>query len=120
MKPLRWIMCACAVPFAAAALFHAAACVRPSLTPGEPTWRHAVFVAVNVVLAAGLARASRPLVFVVAFAIFAVQQTWSHGTDLVEASRAGATDVRSVAVLGFVPFVLLLLLLERVVPPRCK
>ena len=112
-RRVSWLLKALAVPFVAAAVFHAAAVARPSITPGESTARHAFFVALNVLIAAGLWRTPRSLAFVITFAVFATQQTWSHGNDLWEAARAGHFDARSIAVLAFVPLVLALLVADR-------
>jgi hypothetical protein len=97
--------------FAAAALFHAVALARPEIAEPVPRWWHALFVVVNVLLAVGVVR--RPRGFLVAFAIYTVQQLIEHGERGV---RIGVTEHRldwaSLVSIVFVPIVLTLLVLD--------
>lgn len=67
-----------AVGFGAAALYHLVAIVEPSFAEPSPTWRHALFVVVNGLVAAGLVR--RFNYFPHAFSLLTVQQLISHGS----------------------------------------
>ncbi len=100
-----------AVAFVASALFHAAAALLPRLDPGSPTWRHALFVAINGAVAWGLL--ARPRGFVVGFAALTAQQLYSHGRDLALALGEGRADVASLAVVVVMPSVLVALTLRR-------
>ncbi|HKU42506.1 MAG TPA: DMT family transporter, partial [Polyangiales bacterium] len=67
------------IPFLAAATFHAAALVWPSLSEPVPAWRHALFIAINAALALGLW--IRPPWFAAVFLLFTLQQLASHGAS---------------------------------------
>jgi hypothetical protein len=98
--------------FLAGAAWHVAAILSPALAPTSPAWRHGLFVAVNLALAAGFARRPRWLVF--PFAALVLQQVVSHGGDLVEAWRAeGRVDWPSAIVLVAMPALLALLVIDR-------
>jgi short-subunit dehydrogenase len=94
--------------FAAAAVFHAAAFVRPGIAEPMPRWFHALFVAVNLLLVAGILR--RPRGFVVAYALYTIQQLVEHGE---RGSRIWSMEHRldwaSLVSVAFVPIVLVLL-----------
>ena len=97
-----------ALGFAAGAVYHAVGLARPAWTEPAPAWRHALFVAVNAAAAAGLLR-YRPA-FLLPFAGLVLQQVWSHGRYGWLVWRAqGRVDWASVAVLVFMPFLLVLL-----------
>ena len=111
MTPRRALLAAFASGLALAAAFHAAAAVVPSLAPSSPTWRHALFVAINLAAAAGLVW--RPRGFVPLFALLSVQQLVSHGAEAWRAHRdEGRVDVASVVVLCAMPVALALLIAE--------
>ena len=110
MLPARvfWLVSAA---FVVAAGFHVAALAVPSLGEPSPPWRHALFAAINVAAAVGVLR--RPRGFVLAFGIFCAQQLYSHGTALAATWRTEhRVDVASVAVLGLMPLVLALLVMD--------
>ncbi len=70
---------ALALAFAGAAAFHAAAIAWPGIAEPSPDWRHALFVGINLALAAGLL--ARPRWFAFVFAAFTLQQLYSHGSQ---------------------------------------
>jgi hypothetical protein len=76
----RWtlVFTAAAVGFALAAVHHGVAAMVPGWGEPSPTWRHALFVAVNLGVAAGLW--FRPRFFAVLFALLTLQQLYSPGT----------------------------------------
>lgn len=100
--------------FAAAALFHAAAIVFPNLEHDrahvpDPAWRHALFVAINAAVAAGMLR--RPPIFVLAFAALTIQQIVSHGGEAWRAwTLERRIDVTSIGVVILVPLALVALI----------
>ena len=96
--------------FAIAAAWHLVALIVP-IDPSSPAWRHALFVAINLALVAGMLR--RPRWFAIAFGALVLQQSWSHGRSLVAHARAGNLDAVSLFVLVALPTVLALLLSER-------
>ena len=100
------------VGFAAAAVFHAVAIFAPGIDVPSPAWRHALFVAINLAVAAGVLL--RPRGFAFAFAALTAQQVYSHGVTLVLAwRREGRVDWPSVVVLVAMPLVLVLLVRAR-------
>jgi len=102
-----------ALVFVVTALFHVVAILSPTLAPGAPPWRHALFVALNASVAIGLVW--RPPGFVVGFALLTLQQLYSHGLDMWEAWHAdGRVDWMSLAVVVVMPAVLFALLTRRV------
>ena len=60
------------------AAYHVLGVVQPDLLAPSPRWRHALFAAINLALAAALALRVRGLVFVVL--ALTMQQISSHGT----------------------------------------
>ncbi|GAC1393589.1 MAG: hypothetical protein NVSMB47_01120 [Polyangiales bacterium] len=99
------------VGFAAAALFHLAALVAPSLAEPSPPWRHALFVVVDASIAFGIRR--RGPVFLGLFALFAGQQLASHGAQALGTWAAERrVDVASIVVLAAVPLLCALLLVD--------
>ena len=93
----------CGAAYHAVGLFGDPARVEPS-----PPWRHAVFIAVNLGCALGVA--FRPRWFVAAFALLVAQQVASHGMYAWRVLRAeGRIDGASVIVLVTMPAVLFLL-----------
>jgi hypothetical protein len=98
--------------FACAAVFHAAACVWPSIAEPVPRWYHALFVGVNVLLGVGVVR--RPPWFVFVFAVYTVQQYLEHGVRGVRVwMEEDRLDWASLASVVFVPIVLALLVRDR-------
>ena len=67
-----------AIGFALAAMHHGVAIVIPGWGEPSPVWRHALFVVVNIAVAAGLV--FRPRFFAVLFTLLTLQQLYSHGT----------------------------------------
>lgn len=97
-----------ALAFCAAALFHAAALVWPQIAEPAPPARHAIFVILNAVLAAGLWK--RPRGFPIVFALFTAQQLVSHGRGGYAVWRdEGRLDWASLVTVAFLPAVLALL-----------
>jgi hypothetical protein len=101
----------------AAAIVHLAALAVPALnastySPAYPWWRHVVFIAINVALAALLQKPPAWLVW--PYSLLTIQVLYSHGLggfrEWKETGRLHWIDV--VAVLG-VPLLLGLLVVER-------
>ena len=102
---------ALAVVFAGVAAFHGVALVRPDIAPPSPPWRHALFAAINTVVAIGMV--ARPRGFVFAFAALTVQQLVSHGSAAWSAwAEERRVDVASLLVVIAMPVVLLALVIE--------
>jgi hypothetical protein len=100
-----------AFAFFAAAIFHAAALVKPTIAEPMPAWFHALFVVVNLLLVAGVL--ARPKGFTLAFALYMVQQLLEHGTRggriAIEEHRLDWASLVSVV---FVPIVFALLVAD--------
>jgi hypothetical protein len=98
--------------FGAAAVFHLWAIVDPKLDDSSPTWRHALFVLMNLACAAGFRL--RPPPFVYLFGLLVLQQLGSHG---LQAWRIWQIEERfdwtSLGVLVVMPLALALLVAER-------
>jgi len=106
--PIDIVFLLIAIAFAAAALYHAAALVEPSIGEPSPAWRHALFVVVNG--AVGLLFVRRPRWFAAVFALLALQQLYSHGTHGWAVWRdQHRVDWASVLVVLAVPLIALLL-----------
>jgi hypothetical protein len=107
-----WIFRLAAIGACLGALYHVAGILRPAWTEPASPARHAVFVGVNLALAAGLLR--RPRAFLWLFAPLAAQQIYGHGlygwTVLREERRI---DWASVVVLLAMPTLLALLVQDR-------
>ncbi|MEO6418545.1 MAG: hypothetical protein ABIP39_04020 [Polyangiaceae bacterium] len=109
MRHLKFVFALLAFGFFAAASFHAVAIFAPSIGPPSPTWRHALFVLVNVSVALGML--TRPRWFTPLFGLLCVQQLVSHGLfswDVWQAEHR--IDWGSVVVFVFMPATLVLLL----------
>jgi len=108
-RALRITFAVIAAFFAVAAAFHAAALVRPELAPPSPPWRHALFVAINAALGAGVLL--RPRGFAVAFGLVTAQQLYSHGAYALSVwQHEGRVDWASALVLAAMPAIFALLL----------
>ena len=101
----RYIFFALAAAFALTAFFHFSAAVCPDIDPEAPTWRHLLFVGINIVCVIGFV--CRPLAFIPFFALLTIQQIASHGTHAARLwCRDGRVDFPSIAVVLVVPFAL--------------
>jgi hypothetical protein len=101
VRTLRLVLVA---GFALAAAYHALALAwpAPAFAGPSPAWRHALFVGVNAVFAAGFARP--PRWFPAAVGLLGAQQVASHGSYALATWRAeGRVDWASVVVLLAVP-----------------
>jgi len=88
--------------FAGAGLYHAVAVVFPDIAEPSPTWRHALFVAVNAFVGVGLLR--RPPWFAWLLTALTLQQVYSHGAYGWQVwSAEGRIDWASVLVLVALP-----------------
>lgn len=106
---VRLALRALAPLFVCAALFHVYRVVAP--VPDEPTWRHALFVGVNLLIAAGLWYEPRWLV--APFGLLTGQQLISHGSSLYGVWQMKHTiDWPSIGALLLMPVVFVLLLLD--------
>ncbi|CAN5424306.1 hypothetical protein BH09MYX1_BH09MYX1_67920 [soil metagenome] len=92
-----------AIAFAFTMLVHVAGAVRNG-DDGSSPMRHAVFAALNGAFALLFALGIRWLAF--PLTALALQQGYSHGTDLVNAARRGELDGASAIVLVFLPLAL--------------
>jgi hypothetical protein len=108
---LIWYFRAFALGCAWAAIFHTLCIFDGSLEPRLPLWEHVVFVPANLVLLVGCLR--RPPWFVAFFALYTLQQLYSHGTLGWCAWRQGILDWRSLIVVIMMPLTLALLIYER-------
>jgi hypothetical protein len=104
----RGLFAVAAVALGAAALYHAYRLLVPD---DSPSWRHALFVAIDGALAFGFVR--RPRWFAVLFAAVVAQQLVSHGGAALRAASDGRTDLVSIAVIIGLPAMLILLLAEQ-------
>ncbi|WP_394846346.1 hypothetical protein LZC95_02640 [Pendulispora brunnea] len=104
---VRLVLRALAPIFVCAALFHVYRVVAP--VPDEPTWRHALFIGLNLLIAAGLWYEPRRLL--VPFGLLTAQQLMSHGGSLYTVwHMEHAIDWPSIGVLVLMPVVFVLLL----------
>jgi hypothetical protein len=107
----RFAFGALALAFAGVAAFHAVAVARPDFAPPSPQWRHALFAAINTVVAIGMV--VRPRGFVFAFAALTAQQLVSHGSTAWSAwAEERRVDVVSLLVVVAMPAVLLALVID--------
>lgn len=90
--------------FAVASVRHLLACLHV-VTDDDPTWRHAVFVVFNAVVAACFALGVRSRAFALGMTALAAQQLVSHGGLALRTWRdEGRVDVASVVVVVAMPF----------------
>jgi hypothetical protein len=101
--------------FAFTACFHLAAAIRPSVDPEAPTWRHLLFIGINLTTIAGLIR--RPLIFIPAFGVLLIQQLVTHGTHAWKAFAGGGSDWPSIAVVIVMLVTMTLLIVDAF---RCR
>lgn len=100
------------LPFAALLAVTALNHARLAVAGAGNVTRHEVFVGLNLALA--LLLVARPRWALVPAALLAVQQLYSHGSDLLTSVREpGPLDWASVGVLVFFPALLTLLVVER-------
>lgn len=112
MTRARALSAAIALGFVVGAAFHLAAVVRATPDPTSSPLRHGVFVAINLLCAAGLLW--RPRGFTLFFALLTLQQLASHGALGWRVWRdEHRVDLASVLVLVAMPAVLALLLRDR-------
>jgi hypothetical protein len=105
------VFAAAAAVHAVVACVHVAAIVQPSHA-GDSIARHAAFVAVNAIVAAGFVR--RPRGFAWLFGALTLQQLASHGAAAMRVWRSeGHADVASVAVVVWMPCALAMLVRDR-------
>lgn len=101
---IRWGSWALAITFASGAVFHFVAVVFPTVAGTSSVTRHGAFVLINVLFGVGFALRWRYLLFPAL--VLAAQQTWSHGSDFLEARARGEWDVMSLGVLAMLPIML--------------
>jgi hypothetical protein len=106
----------------AAAAIHATALAVPAFAaaaypPAYPLWRHALFVAIDLILAALFVR--RPRWFVWAYAVLTVQVIAGHGgAAWASWHRDGRISWIDAAALVAVPLALVLLVMDRRTTPE--
>lgn len=106
-KRLRVALLVCALLLAFTAVNHA----RLALLCQGVVWRHGLFAALDLVAAALVASGWRHAVF--PLAALAIQQTYSHGSDLVGSIGAPPFDWTSLGVVLFFPLLVTLLVVAR-------
>ncbi len=112
MRGRRFAFKVLATIFGAAALYHLVATFDHDMDPSSPPWRHALFVALNLACAFGMA--TRPPPFVPLFGLLVLQQLVSHGADAWHAwSEGSRVDVTSLGVVLLMPFAFALLVIDR-------
>jgi len=105
-----WVAYALAAAFLFGAVMHGRALVQPPAAPDSPPWRHALFLALNLVCVAGFLR--RPWYFLPAFVVLAIQQGSTHGVDAVQAAARGVFAGDDIAVMATFVLGIGLLVLE--------
>jgi len=100
-----------AIAFVIAALFHAGALIAPDIAEPSPPWRHALFIGINLALAAGFFR--RPRFFLWVFLVVTAQQLVSHGMQGWRVWQEGRIDWASVVVCVALPPLAALLAWDR-------
>ena len=98
---------------ASAAIFHLIGVFDPTLRPGYPRWRHALFVGLSVVAIFLVLR--RPLIAIPFFAIATIQQLYSHGSNLWETWQEQLpVNWTDIAIVIIIPLIFLLVTLVHV------
>ncbi|MEO8878019.1 MAG: hypothetical protein ABI461_20675 [Polyangiaceae bacterium] len=92
------------VPFGFGAVHHLLAVASPDVADPSSPARHLVFVGVNALFAGLFGLRVKYTLFPAI--LLAIQQTYSHGSAFLEARAHGAFDSESLAVLLFLPVVL--------------
>lgn len=101
----------CAAGFVAAAVYHAVGVFRPAWLEPAPVWRHALFVGLNLLLAAGFLL--RPPFLVWLFAVFVAEQLYGHGLRAWTIWTAEhRVDWTGLVPMVFTPIMLFLLVLD--------
>jgi hypothetical protein len=119
LRTVRRFAAAVGVPFAFGAVHHVAAAVHPSAQDASSVTRHLVFVGINLFFAIAFVRRVRWVLFPAV--ILVAQQTYSHGSSFLEARREGLVDFESLAVLCFLPVVVVVsVALNRTWKPRAN
>lgn len=112
VTPNRPLLLVAASGFVVGAAFHGAAIARGGPDPGSSPARHAAFVAINLLCAAGFVW--RPRGFTALFAALTAQQLASHGALAWRLWRdARRLDAPSLVVLVAMPALLAMLLRDR-------
>jgi hypothetical protein len=106
-RPIRAARIVASVLLAATAVNHA----RLAATGQGVVWRHGLFSGIDLAAAVLLVVAPRRALAPVA--ILAVQQTYSHGRDLLASLGGPSIDWPSLAVILFFPALVTLLVVER-------
>lgn len=97
--------------FVGSAIFHTVGFFDPTLRPGYPSWRHALFAGLNVAAAFLILR--RPLLAIPFFALATVQQVYSHGSNLLRVWNEQHTiNWVDIVVIVLVPTVFVLVTLD--------
>ena len=110
-RRLDGLLALCAAGFVAAAVYHAVGVVRPAWLEPAPVWRHALFVGLNLGLAAGFVVRPRFLVWV--FPVFVVEQLHGHGVRALAIWNAEQrVDWTGLVPMVFTPIMLALLVLD--------
>lgn len=110
-RRLDWLLALCAAGFVAAAVYHAVGVVRPAWLEPAPIWRHALFVGLNLALAAGFLVRPRFLVWV--FPLFVAEQLYGHAVRAWTIWTAEhRVDWTGLVPMVFTPIMLALLVLD--------
>jgi len=107
--PREWLFRLIAVLLILAATYHAVGFLAPALGIPGVRWRHALFVSIDLLCAWYVLR--RPLWFVAAFSLLALQQLYSHSTRAwVWWHMERRLDWVSILVIALTPLALVLLI----------
>jgi len=92
------------IPFGLGAIHHVLAIMLPDPADSSTATRHGVFVGINLLFAALFGMRAKYTVFPASALV--AQQTYSHGSAFLQARARGVIDGESLAVLVFLPVVL--------------
>ncbi len=110
-REARWDFRILALCFVFTACVHVAAAIRPEIDPEAPTWRHLLFLGINLACVLGLLY--RPPLFVLPFTVLTAQQLWTHGGHAIRLwTDEHRIDFPSIAVVIVMPTALALLSID--------
>lgn len=82
----------------------------------SPVWRHALFIVINLYCVYGLHHISK--FFVAFFGIFTIQQSYSHGTSILQYCKEGRIDYLSIGVIVLSGLLLYLMITNKIEASR--
>lgn len=93
----------------AAMVYHIVGSIKPF--DATPAWRHALFVAINIICIYGLLK--RPVWFTWFWALLVVQQLYSHGSHFIRLLSQGKFAWIDFGVLVITPVIFILLIVDK-------